>query len=111
MGARVANGAMTVAKNEAARFYSGSAEIRATVRSEISVTRHGIEPLREDPSLRCLGSCARKTETSPYVQRCHSTHSAGSDKTIKSTDACQSALECFSGIISRHAEIDKRSSA
>ena len=68
----------------------------------------GSGPLREDTSLRRLGSGMGKTETSPYVQRCHSTHSAGFGRAVTSTVTYQSALECFSGIISRHNEIDKQ---
>ena len=49
-----------------------------------------------------------RSEICPNVQRCSSTHSVGSDRAVKSTYACQSALKYFSGIISRHNEIDKQ---
>ena len=80
-------------EDEAAHIYSGCAEIHATVRSRDFRHASGIEPLREVSSLRRLGSCAGKTEVSPYVQRCSSTHSAGSDRAVNSTDACQHALK------------------
>ena len=80
-------------EGEATGIYSGHAEIHATVRSRDFRHASRIEPLRD---------------VSPYVQRCSSTHSAGSDRAIKSTDACRCAFKCFSGIASRHVEINKK---
>ena len=76
-------------------FYSDVPRFVQRLRSAIFATRREIVQLwgrSFSPTPRFLRG---KTQTSPRIQRCHSTRSAESDGPVKSSDACRLNTQVF----------------